>query len=71
MTKRFDVWVNTGRKVLTNLSAEVAGEAVGIDPTEIEWAVEEYGRCDTTDWTVVEHGSLRPSPREWQNTGDA
>ena len=27
-------------------TAEEAAQAMGLDPAEIEWACEEYGRCD-------------------------
>lgn len=40
--------------------SEVA-ERCGLDASEIEWAIEEYGRCDTDDLTIVEHGDT-PQP---------
>lgn len=31
---------------VTDGTAEEAAEALGIDVTELKWAIEEYGRCD-------------------------
>ena len=32
---------------------EQVAELVQLDPTEVAWAIEQYGRCDTDDYTVV------------------
>jgi hypothetical protein len=33
-----------------DVSASRAAEIMELDEAEVEWALEEYGRCDTTEW---------------------
>jgi hypothetical protein len=32
---------------------EAAAELTELDPHEIEWAIEEYGRCDTDRFIII------------------
>jgi hypothetical protein len=46
---------------------EEAAAAMRIDPNEIEWAIEEYGRCDTQFPSEPGFGTVcwRPGPVEF------
>jgi hypothetical protein len=46
--ERYDVFVASER-LWTALTADAAGELMQLDPHEIEYWVEESGRCDTID----------------------
>jgi hypothetical protein len=50
---------------ITDGTAQEAADAMGLDPTEIEWAVEEYGRCDTAEIVC-----WKPGPIEYGTGGD-
>jgi hypothetical protein len=43
---------------ITDGTADEAAEAIGIGVTEIEWAIEEYGRCDTESIVVWKPGPI-------------
>jgi hypothetical protein len=42
----------------------VAKQIAGLSPEEIQWAIEELGRCDTEDFVIVENRDLWPGPFE-------
>ncbi len=60
MAKYLVVNIDTRESTLTSLKK--AARITELDPDEIEWAIEEVGRCDAEDWTVL-HGSL-PTARK-------
>jgi hypothetical protein len=45
-------------------NAAAAAKAMGIDRDEIAWAIEEYGRCDTTEYTAWAKGNEPPAMDE-------
>jgi len=45
----------------TNVTRKFAADALDIDPCELEWAIEEYGRCDA-ELTAVPAGNPIPDP---------
>jgi hypothetical protein len=46
---------------VSRLSLESAAIVAQLDPGEIEWAIEEYGACDTDEYTVTPIG---PEPEK-------
>ena len=40
-----------------------AADFMGLAPEDIEWAIEEYGGCDTSDYLAVVAGDPLPMPR--------
>jgi hypothetical protein len=48
-------------RIMAGVSLQTAAEAIGVDDDDIEWAIEEEGRCDTDDGIVVEHGDPAPT----------
>jgi hypothetical protein len=35
-----------------DVELDEAAAKMELDPTEIEWAIEEYGRCDSLEWVA-------------------
>lgn len=59
---RYDIWQN-GTKIAHGMLARGTGDRMGIDPTEIAWAVEQHGRCDNElSMTAVISPSTDPGP---------
>jgi len=57
---------------LTDGTAEEAAQAMGLDVHEVEWAVDEYGRCDTQYASEPGFGLVcwKPGPIEYGTSGD-
>lgn len=52
----YDIYkTSTNERIATNVSAEKACEITKMDKAEIEWAIEECGRCDDEEHTIVAH----------------
>lgn len=57
----YDVWTADGaRTVADDVTAQFAAGLVGIDPYELEWSAEEFGRCDVDGYVVVPAGEPFP-----------
>jgi hypothetical protein len=46
---------------LNGVSLAKAAKLAGVDSTEVEWSIEECGRCDTDDPIIVEAGKRQLS----------
>jgi hypothetical protein len=57
----YDVYDTSGTLLHSAVCANLAAEVMGLYPEEIEWAVEEFGLCDTGKHVAVEEGDLFPS----------
>ena len=40
----------------TLVDLDEAARITELDPEEIEWAIEEVGRCDTEEWAILPEG---------------
>lgn len=47
-------WRNNPAGNYEDVTLEQAAERMELDPPEIEWAIEEFGRCDSTECVVWE-----------------
>jgi hypothetical protein len=57
---RYDVFDLMGRRVRTNIDLATVAELLNLHPEDIEWAIEEFGRCDGEEYVVVENGDPFP-----------
>jgi hypothetical protein len=55
MSKYLLVNTQTLKSALVDL--DEAARATELDPDEIEWAIEQVGRCDTDDWAILPEGA--------------
>ena len=71
----FDLYLER-RLLSADLTLDVVAAVCMLDPAEIEWAIEEYGRCDGVDassrvFTLVAHGAPLPAGDAIDIIGDA
>lgn len=58
----YDIWQD-GRRVECGATIGEAARICELNDADIEWAIEEHGRCDDDEGrTVVEAGSSDPGP---------
>ena len=55
MPKYLLVNTNTLQSAIVDL--DEAARVTELDPDEIEWAIEQVGRCDTEKWAIVPEGA--------------
>jgi hypothetical protein len=53
--KYFLVNIKTLKSVVVDL--DEAARIAELDPDEIEWAIEQVGRCDVEEWTILHEGA--------------
>lgn len=59
----FDIWSTEGVKVRSGVQGYEAECFMELSEGEVEWAVEEHGRCDTLGFIAVPAGSEKPMPK--------
>lgn len=65
MTNRLDVWTPEGVKVRACVDPSDAARLMELAPEDIEWAIEEYGRCDAPGFIAVPCGQDQPKG-DWE-----
>jgi hypothetical protein len=55
MPKYLVVNIKTRESTLVDL--DEAARIAELDPDEIEWAIEQVGRCDTEEWAILPEGA--------------
>lgn len=62
---RYDIYESDGTTLrAASISLAVAAGLAELDETEIEWAIEEEGRCDGPEFIIVEAGDEAPGKYE-------
>jgi hypothetical protein len=56
----YDIYSADDTVLHGNVTTEQAAEIVNLSVEEIEWAIEEQGRCDTQDMVVVRDDDVIP-----------
>lgn len=58
-----DIYLSDGKTLVqAKVSLEHAATVVELDETDIEWAIEEEGRCDGEKFIIVPTGEPAPGP---------
>lgn len=50
--------VNTKTLKSTLVDLDVAARVTELDRYEIEWAIEQVGRCDAEEWAILPEGAI-------------
>jgi hypothetical protein len=58
----FDIYDVAGRLIHKAVDLAFAANLAILNDYDIEWAIEEYGRCDTDELTIVPAGDPWPGP---------
>jgi hypothetical protein len=64
MNNLLTVYTHRGA-VIGNYKAERAAYLIDIPRADLEWAIEEYGRCDGTDGVALPWGERFETYDEW------
>jgi hypothetical protein len=74
---KYDLYITdgpcAGTLLLRGLTLQTAAELLTMDPPDVEWAIEQFGRCDAlflhfqTAATVVPMGAKKPGKWEDQD----
>lgn len=57
----YDVYDAEGELIRAGICLQKAAEMLGVEPEEIELAIEEFGLCDNHQFVAVGHGDPYPS----------
>ena len=60
----YDVYSVNGELLHGDIRLERAAEIANLSVEEIEWAIEEYGRCDTDEVVIVRNEDVWPGSWE-------
>jgi hypothetical protein len=58
----YDVYDAGGHLKHRAVGLQFAAEYAQLNDYDIEWAIEEYGRCDTDEFTIIQTGDPSPGP---------
>lgn len=61
----FDLYATEGTAQIVRASSAVTAQIMGIDHDNLIWLIEQYGRCDVSDWIAVPSGAPKPDDLRW------
>ena len=54
---RYDIYSVAGEILHMGVEPSIAAGVLNVDEHEIAWAIEDFGRCETEEHIVVQHGA--------------